>query len=366
MTGYHSFTAGRCTACNCNVAGIVRDGCDVRGCYRCKRNVQGSRCDQCKPGTQNLKQENPFGCSGVPSQQGPPFVRTLSSTTLSVLWDPPDQPNGSITKYELYRNGTRVYSGLSRGFNDTGLRPYTWYGYYIITYTDGGRVRSFDDGKLYRTKEDAPKGVSRPNISDIRPRSAKAVWSYPSLRNGKLTSFHLESTNPRDPHIIEHCQGLVLRCDIINLRPYTVYNFTLRVCTSAGCTRSRARNILTRPTAPDSQPAPDVFPLPGGKSFIVTWDRPAEPNGIIFRYELHQRLFPALPDDRGKLVYSSAPSTNPGASNLRNTTVTGLAPFTWYEFRVVTYTAEVSGDTASNWTKQRTAEAGKVLGANLI
>jgi hypothetical protein len=123
--------------------------------------------------------------------------------------------------------------------------------------------------------------------------------------------------------------------------------------------------VLTRPTAPDSQPAPHVRPLPGGKTFIVTWNRPAEPNGIIFRYELHQRLFPALPDDRGKSVYTSSPSTNPGASNLRNATITGLVPFTWYEFRVVTYTAEVSGDTASNWTKQRTAEAGKVLGHSL-
>jgi hypothetical protein len=72
-------------------------------------------------------------------------------------------------------------------------------------------------------------------------------------------------------------------------------------------------------------------------------------------------LFPALPDNGGKLVYSSSPSTNPGADNLRNTTISGLIPFTWYEFRVVTYTAQVSGDTASNWTRQRTAEAGKVL-----
>ncbi len=361
MTGYHSFSAGRCTPCNCNVAGITRDGCDVRGCYHCKQNVQRPRCDQCKPGTHSLKQENPFGCSGVPSQQGPPIVRTISSTTLNVLWDPPDQPNGLITKYELYRNGTRVYTGLIREFNDTGLRPHTWYRYYIITYNDGGSITSFNDGKLYRTEEDAPYGVSRPNISDIRPRSAKAVWSYPSVRNGKLTSFYLESTNPRDQNIIEHCRGLVLRCDVINLRPYTVYNFTIRVCTSAGCTRSQANTALTRPTAPDNQPAPDVVALPGGKSFIVTWDKPAEPNGIIFRYELHQRLFPALPDNGGKLVYSSSPSTNPGADNLRNTTISGLIPFTWYEFRVVTYTAQVSGDTASNWTRQRTAEAGKVL-----
>lgn len=323
--------------------------------------MQGSRCDHCKPGTQNLKRENPYGCSGVPSQQGPPSVYTSSSTTLNVQWDPPDQPNGLVTNYNLYRNETLVYVGLSRAFNDTNLKPYTWYWYYVITYSDGGSVRSYDDGKLYRTEEDVPIGVVRPNLTDVRPRSATAVWLYPSERNGKLISFYLESTNPRDLNIIEHCRGLVLTCDVINLRPYTEYNFTIRACTSAGCTKSLVTSILTRPTAPDSQPAPDVIPLPGGKSFAVTWREPAEPNGMIFRYELHLRVFPALPGDGWSVEYSSSPSVNPGAENLRNTTVTGLKPFTLYELRVVTFTADVSGDTASNWTIQRTAEAGKGL-----
>ena len=357
MTGYHSFRAGRCTSCNCNIAGIRVEGCDVRGCY-CKQNVEGFRCDQCKSGTQSLKQNNPFGCSGVPSQQGPPFVYKSSSTILRVQWEPPDQPNGLITKYELYRNGTRVYSGLFREFNDTGLQPYTWYKYYIRTFTDGGDLRSFDDGKLYRTDEDAPYGVSRPNITHIRPRSAKATWAYPRLANGILTSFHLESTNSRDSTTAEHCQGLRLSCDVINLRPYTVYNFTIRVCTSAGCRRSEAYRIVTRPTRPDSQPAPHVVPIPGGESFIVTWEKPAEPNGKISLYELYRRNVPSLPGDSGRSVHRSFPSANPGASDLRNTTDAGLIPFTSYEYRVVTHTAQVSGDTASNWTRQRTAEAG--------
>ena len=359
MIGYHSFTAGRCTPCNCNKAGIKKDGCDVRGCFHCKQNVKGPRCDQCKPGTKRLKAENDFGCSGQPSQQGPPIVEARSSTSLRVTWDPPDQPNGLIISYELYRNGTRVYNGLSRVVNDTGLKPYTWYKYYIITNTDGGNVQSFDDGKLYRTDEDAPNGISAPNITDIHSRSAKATWSFPIVPNGKLTSFFLESVNPRDSGITEHCRGLVLSCDVINLRPYTVYNFTIRVCTSAGCTRSQVNTILTHSTRPDSQPAPHLFPLPGGNSFIVTWDKPKEPNGVIFRYELYKRLLRAHSDSNGEIVYSSSPSANPGADNLRNTTITGLVPFTWYEFRVVTFTSQVGGDTASNWTSQRTAEAGK-------
>ncbi|XP_028396319.1 LOW QUALITY PROTEIN: usherin-like [Dendronephthya gigantea] len=357
LTGYHSFTSGSCTSCDCNKAGIKKDGCDRAGCYHCKENVQGTRCDTCKPGTRSLKEENTFGCSGVPSQQGPPFVHVISSTTLRVLWDPPDKPNGLITSYELYRNGSRVYTGLLREFNDTRLRPYTWYSYHIVTNTDGGSVRSYDDGKLYRTKEDVPQGVSRPNISDIQPRSAKAVWSYPTTSNGKLTSFFLESTNHRDFNTIEHCRGLVLKCDVINLRPFTVYNFTIRVCTSVGCTVSEAKTVLTSQTAPDSQPAPNLVPLPGGTSFVVSWDEPAEPNGRIFQYELLKRLFPSHPDNRGKVAYRSHPLENPGADNLRNTTIRGLIPFTWYEFQVVSYTAQVAGDTASNWTRGRTAEA---------
>ena len=63
-----------------------------------------------------------------------------------LTWSPPDNPNGIILRYEMYRNDTLAYTGLNRKFNDTGLTPDTVYYYYIITYTESGQTRSLDDG----------------------------------------------------------------------------------------------------------------------------------------------------------------------------------------------------------------------------
>lgn len=68
---------------DCQSVGTIRDcaeGCDQRGGYcsesgecECKANVEGSRCDQCRPGTFNLQRHNGDGCetcycSGVAKQ----------------------------------------------------------------------------------------------------------------------------------------------------------------------------------------------------------------------------------------------------------------------------------------------------------
>ena len=60
--------------CDCEVAGSLDDGiCDTMtnanigleaGKCRCKENVEGPRCDQCKAGFFGLSESNPKGCTG--------------------------------------------------------------------------------------------------------------------------------------------------------------------------------------------------------------------------------------------------------------------------------------------------------------
>jgi len=94
----------------------------------------------------------------VPSNQPAPFAEVLSQRVILLTWSPPDSPNGLISRYDLYRNGTLIYSGLNQTFNDTSLTPDTVYYYYIITFTAGGSTRSLNDGRVYRTFQDAPGG----------------------------------------------------------------------------------------------------------------------------------------------------------------------------------------------------------------
>ena len=62
------------SACNCdNVGGVTGGECEgkndpdadqVAGRCICKTNVDGIRCDACKPGFWNLQESNPDGCEG--------------------------------------------------------------------------------------------------------------------------------------------------------------------------------------------------------------------------------------------------------------------------------------------------------------
>lgn len=52
------------SACECDSSGSDSGGlCDeVSGQCRCKENVEGQRCDRCKPGFFGLTADDPVGC----------------------------------------------------------------------------------------------------------------------------------------------------------------------------------------------------------------------------------------------------------------------------------------------------------------
>ena len=52
-----------CSLCNCSAAGSVKMSCDItNGICECKRNVQGTKCDDCNVNSFNLMSSNPDGC----------------------------------------------------------------------------------------------------------------------------------------------------------------------------------------------------------------------------------------------------------------------------------------------------------------
>jgi len=214
-----------------------------------------------------------------------------------------------------------------------------------------------DDGKVHRTFQDAPDGISAPVITDILPRNVTASWQTPSMANGRITEYRLISTNSGNAAEVVNCQGIIFMCKVGDLRPYTEYNFTVEACTNGGCARGNATTILTLPILPDFQPAPNVTSLLGGRAVTVEWDEPPEPNGRILRYELYMRAAPFT--SGGVLKFNSSPAHDSDQFNFRKTNVTGLMPFTEYEFMVRAYTVQVRGDRASQWTRHKTGEGSK-------
>lgn len=285
----------------------------------------------------------------APSQQGPPRVISKTSTSLTLAWSPPDDPNGIILKYELKRNGVVIYTGTSLQFTDQNLIPFTTYMYVVVAYTAAGSTNSVDT-LTAETTGDVPKGMKSPIISEIKERTAIASWEKPTNPNGVIQEYRLKIFGPDGKNSTVY-SGLLLKTLISGLKPFSVYSFTATVCTDVGCIESDAVKISTRSTAPDFQPAPYANPVVGGTGVVVTWDRPSQPNGIIQYYDLYMRSSPF-----------SGPGNTVGLQlkpDHRSFAANGLQAYTEYEFRVVSHTAQVKGSTSSNWTRVRTSEGGK-------
>lgn len=63
----------------------------------------------------NYKNKMDIKLSAAPSQQPPPQAQAISPTALRLYWGPPDNPNGVITKYTLFRNGAAIATVLPTG-----------------------------------------------------------------------------------------------------------------------------------------------------------------------------------------------------------------------------------------------------------
>ena len=192
--------------------------------------------------------------------------------------------------------------------------------------------------------------MNPPQIVNVQARSIEARWQPPTYPNGRIIAYRISSTSSRSSSSVQHYSGPSLSTLITGLRPFTIYNFTVTACNIIGCVQSDVTAQATRSAAPDSQPAPYLNALDGGQSIFVYWDPPAEPNGVIQFYDLFIRQSPF-----NSAGATTATKLNPTQTNF---TVTGLRPFTEYEFRVVSYTSQVKGDTSSLWSKIRTLESG--------
>ena len=228
--------------------------------------------------------------------------------------------------------------------------------YEVHVFTAAGSAKSVDE-LIVQTSGDTPEGLSKPTISQIKERSLVVTWSEPSKPNGLVSKYILKSIQANGVETF-HYQGLSTSYQVTGLQPFTAYNFTISACTQIGCVESDAISISTRSAAPDSQPAPYIQLIPGGTSLVVTWDAPSKPNGEIKFYDLYKRNSPFSGEGNTVGVQLKPDS--------RIFTVNGLLPFTEYEFRIVSYTTQVKGSTASNWTRTKTFEGGLCLFTDLV
>ncbi|KAK3093068.1 hypothetical protein FSP39_010666 [Pinctada imbricata] len=371
QVGFFNFNArqGKCTECECDTAGSVNDTChSTTGQCACKQFVRVRRCDTCKDGTSFLDPENPYGCSKDPAQQPPPEFFARSPTAISLKWRLPDYPNGIIVKYRLFRNGTLVFSGngTDQTYNDTELLAYTLYTYIVESNNDFGSTRS--PPVTFRTLPGPPTGIVIVEISNILPTSAMVTWTLPAKLNGPLANYTVMSRSAASAYApLLHWTGVTRGTNISELVPFMNYTITVVTCSTGGCLDSLERSFLTKSSLPAGMAPPKVTMLSSSK-LLVKWEPPTQANGIIIFYELWMRgelKADGSRDPQGRRIFNpsgqynprptAAPQENVLPPPVTNYTISGLDPFTVYEFQVL---AENDiGKTASSWVAGRTGEA---------
>ncbi len=69
----------------------------------------------------------------------------VSQSQIKLSWTAVSTSNG-VASYQLYRNGSLIYSGSSTSYNDTGLKANTSYSYYATTTDNSGNVSALSEG----------------------------------------------------------------------------------------------------------------------------------------------------------------------------------------------------------------------------
>ncbi|GFS17149.1 laminin subunit alpha-1, partial [Elysia marginata] len=147
LAGFHSFP--KCQECACNHAGSLSDTCpenaeycecNIMGQCYCKRNVEGQRCERCKPRTFNLDRENPYGCTECYC-----FLRAQSCTQAPYVWTKVNIPSFSASFFTAPEEADSVVEKFGRlviqseytyVYPDQRARPLYWHLYLDEMDTD--------------------------------------------------------------------------------------------------------------------------------------------------------------------------------------------------------------------------------------
>ena len=262
---------------------------------------------------------------GVPS----PNATALNASSVLVEWTAPTIPNGIIAGYGLERRLAGVLSHVpdqvamelanETDFKhiDGGLRPFTEYEYRVVVVNGAGF--SPGDWTMVRTGEAPPGGVDIQALVPLQ-RSVTLAWGLPLQPNGVIIGYkvYIRTIVTSAGTLISSVGAGDFNTTVLQLTPFTLYEFRLSAENSAGRGDSAWRSTRTLEDRPEQlQPIVVAERTSDGMALNLTWNPPLSPNGIITEYFVYS--------DRNTLEYQ-------GSANhffLRR-----LTPFTTYNVRL--------------------------------
>ena len=225
--------------------------------------------------------------ASAPTGMHAPTIQVTSSLSVELSWQPPDQPNGIITSYELRRNGTLILTSVQTGYVDYGVQPGTLYAYRVTAFNAVGSVQG--PSAFAITFTSSPFGLNPPNLVALSSTSIGATWTLPVEPNGNIVNYTLYQSD------VMVSSNLLLSTIITGLTPWTNYSFRIQACTAVGCAISNPAVVQTLEALPVNLSAPILTALVdshhANAGIEVQWSAPIQPNGVIIQYNVYRRNY---------------------------------------------------------------------------
>ncbi|XP_038660213.1 receptor-type tyrosine-protein phosphatase delta isoform X15 [Scyliorhinus canicula] len=222
-------------------------------------------------------------------------ARMLSTTTMLIQWEEPEEANGQIRGYRVYYTmdpQQHINNWQKHNVDDSmlttiaNLTPETTYTVRVLAFTSVGDGPHSPEIQV-KTQQGVP---SQPNNFKAEPKSDTSImlsWTPP--RQDTIIRYELyyrESEHGKEQLVTFEPKTTYLLDD---LKPNTLYFFRLAARSEHGLGASTAQiSAQTMETKPSAPPQDIKCTSPSSTSILVSWlPPPAEnQNGIITKYSI--------------------------------------------------------------------------------
>nr|XP_019936796.1 PREDICTED: receptor-type tyrosine-protein phosphatase F isoform X5 [Paralichthys olivaceus] len=274
-------------------------------------------------------------------------ARMLSSSTMLVQWEPPEEPNGQIRGYRVYYSSTQnnPLSAWQKHNTDnsqlttiSGLTTDITYSLRVLGFTSVGDGPPSDVVQI-KTQQGVPAQPSGFEAEAELDSRIMLSWLWPVQE--PIVGFELlywEANNPTDKHRVTFEPAGFYAID--GLKPDTVYMFSMAARSEMGLgvftQPIETRTAQSMPGAPPRKVEVDTL---NSTALRVTWKPPlfVKQHGQIRGYQLvYSRLENGEPHGQPVIVDVSLPDA-------QETIIRGLLPETTYSLTVAAYTTKGDG-----------------------
>ncbi|XP_062279799.1 protein tyrosine phosphatase receptor type Fa isoform X3 [Scomber scombrus] len=289
----------------------------------------------------------------------PPLLvqaRMLSSSTMLVQWEPPEEPNGQIRGYRVYYSSDHdaPLSAWQKHNTDdsqlttiSGLTTDITYSMRVLGFTSVGDGPPSDVLQI-KTQQGVPAQPAGFDAEAELDSRIMLSWLWPV--QDPIVSFELlywEANNPGDKHRVTFNPAPSYAVD--GLKPDTLYMFSLAARSEMGLgvftQPIEARTAQSMPGAPPRKVEADAL---NSTALRVTWKPPlsVKQHGQIRGYQLvYSRLENGEPHGQPLIMDVSLPEaqwTDEDSADYE-AIITGLLPETSYSVTVAAYTTKGDG-----------------------